>query len=68
MKSSKSKTMSKRMRRALEKQVQEYVGNYYPEWGEISVAVNPTGTAASVRCSKAKGPPMTKSGSPRSRK
>ncbi len=50
MKSNEPKKLSKRMRRTLEEQVQEYVDNYYPKWGKVSVAISPTGAVASVRC------------------
>ena len=56
MKSSEPKKLSKHMRRALEEQVQEYVDNYHPQLGKVSVAISPTGAVASVRCnSKPKG-------------
>ena len=68
MKSSKPKTLSQSIRRALKKQVQEYADRYHPQMGEVSVAINPTGTVASIRSdSKQKGSRITKKGDHRSR-
>jgi hypothetical protein len=50
MKSRKPTKPSKRIHRALQKQVQEYVGNYHRHWGKVSVKVSPGGTLASVHC------------------
>jgi hypothetical protein len=49
MKLNKRKTPSQNMRRASQKQVREYVERYHPEAGQVSVAINATGTVASVR-------------------
>ena len=51
MKPRKPKKLSKRMRRILEEQTQEYVDNYYPQWGKVSVKMSSYGTFASVRSS-----------------
>lgn len=49
MKTKKPARLSKRMRRILQEQVQEYVDRYYPHWGKVAVRINPSGTFASVR-------------------
>jgi hypothetical protein len=49
MKAGRPATLSRRMRLALSKQVQEYVDNYYPEWGYVSVKISLEGAFASVR-------------------
>lgn len=49
MKAKKPPKLSKRMRRLLEQQVQEYVDYYYPERGKVSVEISPCGTFAAVR-------------------
>jgi hypothetical protein len=51
MKQSKTKnrTVGKRQRQALELQVSEYIERYHPEFGEVAVDINPSGTLASVR-------------------
>jgi hypothetical protein len=48
MKATKPNKLSKRMRRLLQAQVQEYVDNYQPHLGKITVEISPSGTTASV--------------------
>jgi hypothetical protein len=56
MRAKKPSIPSKRVRRASEEQVLDYVRRYYPEMGEITVEISPCGTFASVRDkSKPKG-------------
>jgi hypothetical protein len=56
MKTTQQANLSKRMRRALEAQVQEYVDRYYPERGKVIVGISPCGTFASVRGPDTKRP------------
>ena len=47
-KASREPATSKRQRELTRLQVQEYVDRYYPEMGEVSVHVSPSGTSISV--------------------
>jgi hypothetical protein len=56
MKAPKKSKISKRIRRASEEQVLDYVCRYHPEMGAVVVEISPCGTFASVRDkSKPKG-------------
>lgn len=55
MKTRKQKTISKRMRKLLAQQVEEYTHRYHPEMSDFQVEISPCGTFASVKEKKPGG-------------